>query len=190
MKPLLVRWFVRLFPILVPMCGCVHMEAKDRGVYAPETRFVWSDATLTLPELTVTPRCVSTYGMVLNGSDDCNGFRLIEARAVTGFVRAGLFTRVEVAQRLHGVAVIIRPDAVNGIFPAPGYPQGVFGITNCENTVVELGSDNWKTSAFTHELAHVLQPNNCMTDAHENWSTNGICAGVNKGQPEGPGGCP
>lgn len=66
------------------------------------------------------------------------------------------------------------------------YGRRVYGLTRCEFSVIEIGTDNLGRSALAHEMVHAMQ--NCIPLGpldhddyyHSNWDRDGINDAIEK----------
>lgn len=109
----------------------------------------------------ITPRpppagatCQSNCGAWLVGSEDCDGFRAAEDKAVPviGTLHEGHADSLTPAQLCWALGF----EEVH-VFDGPWtqYGQTVVGDSCTGLGVIELASDDWTANAYTHELAHI-----------------------------------
>lgn len=77
-------------------------------------------------------------------------------------------------------AVAVRQPGVKGVGAWYSEQHGyeIAGLTYCPEHRIVIGTDDWSSNAFTHELAHAIQNCDDMgqddNDRHEHWIENGL----------------
>lgn len=94
------------------------------------------------------PSCRTECGAMLYGATDCPGLSRLEARAVEAldWYRPGLCG----LSRYVSVQVWRTEDGDWRYFG-----RDVAGLTECNTLTMQLGTDDWRRSAYTHELVHL-----------------------------------
>lgn len=60
------------------------------------------------------------------------------------------------------------------------YKRDIAGDTNCYTGTIRLGTDEWRLSAYSHEVRHAADY--CSTPEHEGWLDGGIFLQVEEAQ--------
>lgn len=113
------------------------------------------------------PACVSDYGTLLIGSEDCEGFKVAERRSVEALAPI----LPSVTRQVDGVTVVIQ-NTEDGTW-IDSWGRHVSGLTFCDMKTSYLGTDEWSLSALTHELAHQALGPDCDPE-HIEWEERGI----------------
>lgn len=135
-------------------------------------------------------QCVSTCGVLLYDSTDCDGFQASEDRALAAFeqhVRPQKgWTRDEACTALEGYVVRIREPGVKGKGTWYSEPHGyeISGECSCQNRRIVLGTDDWRENSHAHELAHAIE--GCFDFYHETWEARGIYGAINVAKAGAP----
>lgn len=119
--------------------------------------------------------CVTTCGMQISGTSDCDAANAAEARVIKAFDRrVSGWTPDRTCAAFYFAKLQIRAEES---WP-DGYGRQVAGLAYCSaNPLLIIGTDNWSTNAFAHESAHLME---CLVDRafpavdHSNWGERGI----------------
>ncbi len=118
--------------------------------------------------------CTSVCGAKLYGSDDCEGFNLIEQKTIYAF--ESIYGGENVCNKLKNVSVELR-DTPNGYW-TDEKNRKLAGVCICEGfgTLIIMSLD-WKTNAYAHEVAHWMDTPYVNYD-HVDWDINGVYAAI------------
>lgn len=102
-----------------------------------------------------TPNFVSPCGVRVFGTSDAEGFAFAEVRALSAFRNI----EPRLCQRLHNWTISILP---------PGSLGDRAGQTLTDLLGIQLVSDDWRRSAYSHELRHMIDYPR-IDYAHASW---------------------
>lgn len=121
------------------------------------------------------PDCITPCGLPVYGTQDCDGANAAEARALYAFkANVAGWDRATACPWLQTATLAVR-ETEDGTFEVWGTRAA--GVTWLPSGDIEIGTAEWKSSAFTHELAHVLELRIDQAetdDAHSTWAGRGI----------------
>jgi poly(3-hydroxybutyrate) depolymerase len=122
--------------------------------------------------------CITSNGMMLLGSFDCEGFNRAEAAALHAIELAT--DQSDVAWRLEGARVSVLmagDDDRDNYFRAGG--QDCYGLYRMNQNEIILANDNWASNSLTHEMLHAIEG---MNADHDQWEERGFLAAADLGK--------
>lgn len=142
-----------------------------------------------VPSPMFTP-CVTRCGMGAfqpPDSEACRSLQALENEAIQSYSTHVGWKPAAFCSSLRGWLLLVHPHAdARGVWATDGVlgHEGVvyvLGLTNCANRTIFVGSNEWRTTAYVHELGHVgdCLVENLVGANHEGWRTRGHCTAIN-----------
>ncbi len=120
---------------------------------------------------TGSPNCITPCGVHVYGTDEakCASLYEHEGRTLKSFekyVEGWKYDETCPIMRNWSLRVLSPEEAPGGVWRAAN-GQMVAGITWCGLGYIEIGTDDWRNSAFSHEYAHAVE--SCWDHEHTTW---------------------